>query len=327
MKIRRFAWAHGDGAVQSLGGMLGPVRFLLPGGRVAAPFQVAPWADEPEAAALPGILRALRGEWPCVPFGTGAAGPLTGDWAAFAGLEPAGLPPHGHGSNADWAFGDDLALALAVDYPADSPIARLERTIRPDPDAPALDIGLTVRARADVLWPIGLHPTFRVPDSGVVIETDSPGLTYPGAVEPGVSVLASAARFDSLAQVPRADGGRQDCSRLPLPFATEELVQLTAPGGRIALACPAEGWRMRMTWDPAVFPGLVIWISNRGRNAYPWNGRHQAVGLEPVCAPFDLGPRTAGAANPLARAGHPTAHAFRAGETLTTTLRIAMEPL
>lgn len=325
MITRRFAWAHGDGAIQSLGGMLGPVRFHLPGGRVALPFQVAPWADEPGAAALPGILRALRGEWPCVPFGTGAAGPLAGDWAGFGGLEPAGLPPHGHGSNVEWTF--EGGLALHVDYPADSPIARLERTIRPDPDAPALDIGLTVVARADVRWPIGLHPTFRVPDSGVVIETGSPGLTYPGAVEPGVSVLAQGARFDSLTQVPRLDGTAQDCSRLPLPFATEELVQLTRPGGRIALACPAEGWRLRMTWDAQVFPGLVIWMSNRGRTASPWNGRHQAVGLEPVCAPFDLGPLTARADNPLARAGHPTAHAFRAGETLTTILRIAVEPL
>jgi hypothetical protein len=181
---RTFSWAHGEGEVQALGGMLGPVRFRLPGGHVASPFHVAPWAGEPAAAALPGILRRLRGEWPCVPFGAEREVPLGGAWAGLSGAAPDGQPPHGHGSNADWALGD--GLSLSVDYPADSPIARLERRIRPDPDAPALDIDLVVHARRDTILPIGLHPTFRVPDGGVVIETESGGMTFPAPVEPGV---------------------------------------------------------------------------------------------------------------------------------------------
>jgi hypothetical protein len=322
---RTFSWAHGEGEVQALGGMLGPVRFRLPGGHVASPFHVAPWAGEPAAAALPGILRRLRGEWPCVPFGAEREVPLGGAWAGLSGAAPDGQPPHGHGSNADWALGD--GLSLSVDYPADSPIARLERRIRPDPDAPALDIDLVVHARRDTILPIGLHPTFRVPDGGVVIETESGGMTFPAPVEPGVSTLAEGVGFDRLDRVPLRTGGHEDLSRLPLGVATEELVQLTAPGGQVALACPAEGFRVRMSWDAAHFPGLVIWVSNRGRTAYPWSGRHQAVGLEPVCAAFDLGPRISAGANPLSQSGHPTARAFRAGEVLETTLRIAVSAI
>jgi hypothetical protein len=324
LNVRTFSWAHGEGEVQTLGGMLGPVRFRLSADRVVQPFHVAPWADEPSAIALPGILRRLRGEWPCVPFGAERNRGLAGEWCALPRAAPEAQPPHGYGSNADWTFADDLSLF--VDYPADSAVARLERRISPDPHAPALVISLAVHVRRDAVLPIGLHPTFRVPDAGVVIETGSRGMTFPAAVEPGVSILAEGATFDRLDRVPLRAGGNADLSRLPLAVATEELVQLTRPEGQVALTYPAEGFRVRMTWDQSHFPGLAVWVSNRGRRDYPWLGRHQAVGLEPVCAAFDLGPRISRAANPLSRLGHPTARSFRAGEVFTTALRIEVQP-
>jgi hypothetical protein len=326
--VRTFAWAHGEGEVQSLGAMLGPVRFRLPDGRVVQPFQVAPWADDAGADALPGILRRLRGEWPCVPFGLERDMDLSGDWAdlprAATDGGPDGGPAHGHGSNADWTPDRDRGdgVSLSIDYPPDSPVARLERHIRPDPDAPALDLDLTIHLRRDATLPIALHPTFRVPDTGVVIHATGGGMTFPAAVEPGVSALARGATFDRLDRVPLAAGGHADLTRLPLPVSTEELVQLTAPGGRVALSCPAEGWQVRLSWNADHFPGLVVWVSNRGRSAWPWSGRHQAVGLEPACAAFDLGPRLSSLPNPLSRSGHPTARTFRAGEVFTTALRI-----
>ena len=66
---RGLGWAHGALTVQRLGAMLAPVTFVLADGRQVSPFHIAPWADEPGSDALPGILRKLRGEWPCVPFG------------------------------------------------------------------------------------------------------------------------------------------------------------------------------------------------------------------------------------------------------------------
>jgi hypothetical protein len=325
VSVRTFSWAHGEGEIQTLGGMLGPVRFRLPGGRAVQPFHVAPWADEPGTAGLPGILRRLRGEWPCIPFGVERDLPLAGDWAEIPTAAPEDRPPHGHGANADWTFGEELSLA--VDYPADSAVARLERRIRPDPGAPALDIDLEVHVRRDATLPIGLHPTFRVPDQGVVIETESGGMTFPAAVEPGVSILAEGAMFDRLDRVPLRAGGTTDISHLPLGVPTEELVQLTRPEGRVALVYPTEGFRVRLTWDASHFPGLAVWVSNRGRPAHPWSGRHQAVGLEPICAAFDLGARISAFPNPLSRTGHPTARAFRAGEVFTTTLRIEVSAI
>ena len=118
-----------------------------------------------------------------------------------------------------------------------------------------------------------------------------------------------------------------DLTRLPVRVATEELVQLTRPDGRVTLTYPEEGFRVRMAWDAQHFPGLAIWVSNRGRTGYPWSGRHQAVGLEPVCAAFDLGQGISGSENPLSQAGHPTTRTFRAGEVFATSLWLEVSPV
>jgi len=267
--------------------MLGPVLFRLPDGRKVSPLHVAPWAGDPQAASLPGILRALRGDFVCVPFGADRALALAGDWAHLSCPAPEKPgAPHGPSSNAVWKRQDD-GLHLTLVYPDDSPVSLLDRVIRPDPDCPAIDMVLTLHIRRD---------------------------------------LAPAARFADLAAVPLTAGGTADLSRLPLPYATEELVQLTDAGGRATLTWPGEGFRAHLTWDAGHFPDLILWVSNRGRAAFPWNGRHQALGLEPVCAAFDLGTRISAGPNPLQTATHPTARSFCAGEVFTTRHRIAVEP-
>jgi hypothetical protein len=97
------AWAHGVAAVQGLGGMLGPVTFLLPDGRQVSPLHVAPWFDEPGRRDQPPILQELRGEWPCVPFGADGPRVLPEGWSetgeALAGQgSRTGIPPipNGH---------------------------------------------------------------------------------------------------------------------------------------------------------------------------------------------------------------------------------------
>ena len=47
--------------------MLAPITFVLADGRQVNPMQVAPWAQEPEK--VDGVLKRLRGDWPCIPFG------------------------------------------------------------------------------------------------------------------------------------------------------------------------------------------------------------------------------------------------------------------
>jgi hypothetical protein len=49
------------------------------------------------------------------------------------------------------------------------------------------------------------------------------------------------------------------------------------------------GWTLRLDWDRAQLPDVMLWISHRGRPGAPWNGRHLALGVEPVHGVFDLG--------------------------------------
>ena len=331
---RGLGWAHGALTVQRHGAMLAPLTFLLADGRQVSPMHVAPWAGEAGTEALPGILQRLRGEWPCVPFGYSVPGDASPpDWAKLLGPAAADEEVHGHSSNHawEWETGDGASLRLSIAYPADSPVERLVRTITPDPQAPTVDMTLTVVVRADCRLPLGLHPTFRLPTASGAARIEPArfdhGRTYPGSVEPGREIFAVDGRFTNLATVPGRGGGVRDASRVPLAVDTEELLQLNLIDGAVALANEAEGYRVRLSWQKEHFPSLLLWYSNRGRTAAPWSGRHVALGMEPICSPFGLGPATALADNPIAKSGTPTAREFKAGEAFVTRYRIEAEAL
>jgi hypothetical protein len=112
-----------------------------------------------------------------------------------------------------------------------------------------------------------------------------------------------------------------------LPFRTEEIVLVSNTGGRARLDNHEEAYRVDLTWDSAVFASCNLWTPNRGRTAYPWNGRHIALGIEPVAAPFDLGAAVAVSDTPLKRAGVATAGRFRSGEAWSTSYAMEIAPL
>ncbi|WP_312363702.1 hypothetical protein [Ensifer sp.] len=328
---RALAWAHGCLSTQSLGGMLGPVLFLLPDGRQVSPLHVAPWGNDPKRETLPEILQELRGEWPCVPFGSDAERLLPPGWSATGeSFDGAGVP-HGHGSNAHWTWGDcdDHQITMECHYPDDHPIRLLRRRIVPDQSAAAVDITLEIEVRLPCRLPIGLHPTFRLsPRPGsVVIEAGNFDRvwSFPGHVEPGAALFAPDRQWPSLAKVETRSGLTVDAAQVPLAEETEDLLQLSGMDGRVALRYRDEGFRARLSWQKEHFPSLLLWYSNRGRKAYPWNGRHVALGVEPVASAFDLGPAVATAANPLASSGVSTAIAYGPGQTFTTRYRLAVE--
>ncbi len=334
MTALSFQGSHVAGEVQPLGAMLGPCAFALPDGRRVDPFALAPWADE-DGPALPGILRRLRGEWPCVPFGMPVPRrDLPPDW--MAGLPPgddAGDPhPHGFGANHDWLLvPDGDGVRADIGYPAAHPIRALTRTVHPDPSAAALDLTLTVHPRRDVALPVGLHPTFRMPEAEGSVRLIAPGArawSFPVPAEPGRSRAAPDARGVSLDAMPAADGGMRSLLALPWPAPGEDLILLTGVGGRVRLEFGVERYAVTLTWDPAVLPACLLWLSDRGRDFHPWNGRFRGLGVEPVAAPFDLGALHATrAAGPLTRAGVPVSVPFRAGVPWGTRYRIAVDPL
>ncbi|MBB5189490.1 hypothetical protein HNQ50_000200 [Silvimonas terrae] len=319
-------WPHGTACIEKRGGMLGPVDFRLPHDRHLQPFYVAPWADDP---ALPGLLRTMRGEWPCVPFSRNTIPQdLAPGWRKRIPADPAYSLPHGPGANQPWQLlaRDALGITLGIEYPHDSAIALLRREIRADPDAPALDISLTLYPRRDTVMPVALHPTFRMPTEtgGLLLQpgTFEQALTFPTAFEPA-SRLAPNTSASSLAAIPGKDGQTVDLRHLPLASATEELLQLVNSEGRFDLCYRQEEARVSLSWDAAALPDVVLWISNGGRPDAPWLGRNFALGVEPVNGIFELG----GVAQPPPE--HPLfarGLALQAGQARTIRYRIAVSP-
>ena len=286
---RTLVWPHGRAELQRLGGMLAPIVFSAPGHADFSPMQVAPWADEPGADALPGILQRLRGEWPCVPFGRSD--------------RPDGLPPgwqshdagdawgHGYAAHHAWSWApspDASSLVLKIDTPDG---IHLIRTVSAVADAPALDISLRIEVERPCTLPISLHPTLRLDAGRVALDVrhNGTGLTYPVPAEPEVSHLAPNREFASLRQVPLADGGVVDLTRFPQARDSEELLQVQQVTGPVTLHYLDQAWALSIDWDRALLPDVMLWVSHRGRRHSPWNGRHWALGVEPVNGVFDLG--------------------------------------
>ena len=73
------------------GGMLGPVTFDRKGRKIQ-PLSVAPWHGEKLDRATPSVLKVLRGDFFCMPFGANAT-PYKGEIH----------PPHGETANARWS--------------------------------------------------------------------------------------------------------------------------------------------------------------------------------------------------------------------------------
>ena len=327
---KSLCWSHGVVSVETMGAMLGPTLFVLPDGRQIAPFHIAPWFEGDEATGQPGILQRLRGEWPCVPFGAAGDRAATNGWPASVVASEPDQHPHGYGSNTHWRWltCDASELALAIDYPLDHPIARLERRVRPVPGQARLEFELSVHVRSDCNLPIGLHPVFRLPITVGDMRLDiaaRAGVTHPGRVDAS-SIFAPGQIVDDWHAVELSDGTTLDPGRLPLLQRTEDLLQLIGVDGRAVLHNQAENYRVRLDWSAVDFPDLLLWISNYGRAHAPWNGRHLALGVEPVCSALDLGTQISSAPNPISALGGPTARAFRAGEEFVTRYGVTVDP-
>lgn len=333
--IWHLEWTHGAFDVHAKGGMLGGVAFVA-GGRVIRPFYEAPWLGQPEPQP-PGLLGVMRNEFACVPFGVPYApeGLPTG-WREAAAtpvaahdtvLDASDDLQHGHGCTGEWALVRQTAheIEIALDYPDGSPITRLTRVIRADPQRPAFDIVLRIDARIAARRPVGLHPNLALPALAGAFRI-APGafrfgMVHPGGPEPGVSRAAPGATFDALGNVPLRDGDIGAFDRLPLAHAAEEILQLCGIDGTVSLTDDVAGATYRLSWDAGKLPSLLLWISNRGRTYAPWNGRNLCVGIEPVASAFELGCAASLAPNPISKRGVPTALSINAQQPTAIAYR------
>lgn len=319
-------WRHGSCAFYARGGMLDGLQFRLPNGRVVEPLYRAPWLDEPDTP-VQGNLANLRGEFACLPWGTGRAGSgPDGDLTADD------LVSHGFPAGHDWHFVDrtELSLAIAIDFPSDNAISRLTRIVRADPQGSTITLETRVEARRSCQRSIAFHPSFALnggPGSFELVPDDYAfGMVNIENPESGLGRALPSARFHDLSKVPLAEGGEGALNKVPFDSEREEIVMLCGMRGGISLKDRHVGAVYRLDWDVADLPNLAIWISNRGRHYSPWNGRNLCVGVEPTASGFG-GIHGSLAENPINRSGIPTVLDFAAGEPRTFRYTISATEL
>jgi hypothetical protein len=314
--------ANGDVEVfvTRTGGHMGPVTFDRKGRKIR-PYSVAPWAKEKLPPGTPPIIRVLRGDFFCLPFG--------GNDTPYRGEQH---PIHGETANANWAFESvkkekerqTLHLSLRTRVRK----GRVDKRIRLVKGHNALYVQHLVSGMSGMMN-FGHHAMLKFPDKeGSGLISTSPfvfGQTFPGSFESpedkGYCSLRPNAKFSTLSKVPMADGKTADLSRFPLRKGYEDLVMMVAddrlPFAWSTVTFPGEGYAWFALKDPGVLRGTVFWISNGGRHYAPWNGRHTSVvGIEDVTSNFHFGLAESARKNPVSAKGHATVLRLQAQQTL-----------
>ena len=295
-------------AVTRDGGQLAPVQYVL-GNKTVTPFHVAPWAGLKEARSLPPVLRTLRGDFFCMPFG--------GNDTPWRDEQH---PIHGETANGRWKFSESQQTR----------------------EWSALELNLKMRIREGSVkkW-IGLHVghsavysrhivsgasgpmnfghhamlTFDSGTARISTANFQRGQVFPGEFEKpalgGYSSLKAGARFKDLSKVPAADGTFADLTTYPAREGFEDLVMVSAkpgsPFGWTAVTFPESRYVWFSLKDPRVLASTVLWHSNGGRHYPPWNGRHRGVlGLEEVTSFFHYGLAQSVSENEVNSDGIPT---------------------
>jgi hypothetical protein len=293
-----------------LGGHLGPVSFKLKS-REVEPFALAPWAEEDGAERIIPILRVLRGDFFCMPFG-GNATPWRGERH----------PVHGETANRRWRLesmgSTPERICLHASLSTRIRPGRVDKRIYLCPGQTVIYCQHTVSGMSGPMN-LGHHAMLRFPEEPGSGRVSTSAFLH-GSVLPtpfelpaerGYSSLKIGAEFNSLDAVPLADGGQADLSRYPARRGFEDLVIMASDPSLAfawtAVVFPKQGYVWFALKDPRVLRQTMFWISNGGRHYPPWSGRHVGVmGLEELTSYFAYGLAEAVRPNLLTKKGFPT---------------------
>jgi hypothetical protein len=296
-------------AVTATGGHLAPVTFTL-GRRTVQPFSIAPWHGEKLPGKTPAILRVLRGDFFCLPFGGGTLGREQ-------------HPTHGETANRIWRLESQTRESLHLSLRTKVRAGRVDKRITLVPGHSVVYQEHTLTGMGGPMC-LGHHATLKFNSPGRLSTSRRAfGQVAPEPVEQpaaqGYSILQPGAVFADLAAVPMVTGANTDLSRYPNRRGFEDIAILCAdpqlPLAWTAVAFPAEGYAWFSLRDPRVLASTLLWMSNGGRYYAPWNGRHvDVMGIEDLTAFFHYGIGPSVTPNALAARGIRTHHVLDAGK-------------
>jgi len=295
-------------AVTRLGGQMAPVTFRRDTASPIQPYYISPWQGEGGSWGAP-VLKPLRGDFFCMPFGDNAA--------AWRGEDH---PPHGETAGRAWR----LAGAESV-----GPVASLTLDMRTRVRRGKVTKRLSLRDGHNAVYiqhtleglagpmPVGHHAILAAdePDESMLVATSryAFGMTCPGAFgDPAggsYQALAAGERFDNLKRVPLTfkTPAHGDCTKFPTRTGfTDLLAVFHKPAAHptwTAVTHSRDGWIWFALKDAAVLPATVLWIANQGRHGAPWNGRNRCLAVEDACTHFADGLAASARSNALTRAG------------------------
>jgi hypothetical protein len=213
--------------VTETGGHLGPVTFRV-GNREIEPFSVAPWVEEKLPPETPNMLRVLRGDFFCMPFG-GNDSPFRGRAASA----------HGEVANEKWTL-----RSLEHTGTATTLNASLTTKVREGHVGKSITIveGETALYCRHVVSGMNGSMSFGSSRHAAFsrcarqrADFHQPICAGAGFCEPveqpearGYSLLKPGAEFSSLDDVPTITGESADLSRYPARRGFEDIVQLVA---------------------------------------------------------------------------------------------------
>ncbi|MBK1883132.1 hypothetical protein JIN85_11940 [Luteolibacter pohnpeiensis] len=271
-------------AIARAGGHLAPVEFRL-GGHQVSPYALAPWQPGEVDPELPVLLKSLRGDFLCLPFGPQENG-----------------PPHGETANGDWQEIGRSDHSLTLEIQATDVGARVTKTIELKPGQTAIYLEHQIDGLVGD-FNYGSHPILDLSSEKNGRISVSPfrwASVYPGffsdPADGASQALKPGTHFADLSCVPLESGGETDLTRFPARAGNDDLVMMvnepSTPEQPFAWsAVSLEGYVWLCLKNPADFPSTLLWLSNGGRSAAPWNGRHVGkLGVEEVCSHFCDGP-------------------------------------
>ncbi len=282
-------------------GHLYPVRFFF-GKDVIEPMHIAPWTNEDLDNSIPPILKYLRGDFFCAPFGA-------------SDVLPDESRDHGTSANDKWNEIEVNNSSFKLKLSKKISGAELIKEISINENESVVYQKHTFKGGTGKI-PVGHHAMLKIPDSCFISFSDFDfGGTPPNVVEPdsklGRSVLKYPQQFSDLASVQLSDNKAADVSVYPFDKNHEDLYMIISkkniPFGWSAVSCPNKGWLWFSIKNRNILPNTIVWLSNGGRYYPPFSSRHKnVIGIEETASFFHLGHKASTEKNFLNEQGFKT---------------------
>lgn len=282
-------------------GFLHPVQFFFDD-KIIEPLNIAPWVDDKLEDSIPPMLKMLRGDFFCAPFGISDV------------LENEDRV-HGTTANDKWYLISHDAHQLELKLHKCVSGAEVTKKVILYPDHPVIYQEHKLIGGEGKI-PIGHHLMLKIPEKIYLSFSNflfgetpqSPIETDPTM---GNSILQYPQHFEALTKVKSKKGSNIDFSRYPIYQNHEDLLLLKSdeelPFAWSAASAPKNGWLWFSIKDPKILKSTVLWLSDGGRKYPPFSSRHRKVlGIEEGTSYFHLGHKASIKENHLNKKGYET---------------------